>query len=212
MKISDVDTITPAGFPNELPLTLELRGSRTSAALFLSLLIMALLAVLLPITLTLGSALAGPTSGGAFAEQPAATAKIAAGALLWCVLWSWPIGRFWKRLTLRQVITLTPAGRVQVETRGLVFSSRQDNPLNAYRGIAHNVRSSLSGTRHELILEHSAPQRSLLLHTAPLLTDVQTQQLAVLLGCPILNLDDARNANAAAARNLAVASDTRLAA
>ena len=55
-------------------------------------------------------------------------------------------------------------------------------PLSAYAGVAHHVRASLSGTRHELILVHPEREKSVLLSVAPRTTQAEVNRVINLLG------------------------------
>ena len=57
-------------------------------------------------------------------------------------------------------------------------------PICEYRGIAHRVRTSVSGLRHELMLVHPEPQKCVLLHTADELPQPTVDRAATLLRLP----------------------------
>jgi hypothetical protein len=64
------------------------------------------------------------------------------------------------------VITIN-AGRVHSLESGLLGARAWVEPLSAYVGVAHRVRTSLSGVRHELVLVHQNPSKSLILRSSP---------------------------------------------
>ena len=55
-------------------------------------------------------------------------------------------------------------------------------PLGAFTGLAHHLRASLSGTRHELILVHPEREKSVLLCLADTLAQQEVERVATLLG------------------------------
>ena len=55
-------------------------------------------------------------------------------------------------------------------------------PVSAYRGVAHHVRTSLSGARHEIVLVHADPAKSVVLQTADRIAQPQLDAMARLLG------------------------------
>jgi hypothetical protein len=55
-------------------------------------------------------------------------------------------------------------------------------PLASYTGVAHHVRASLSGARHELILVHPVWEKSILLSVAPRTSQSEVERVASLLG------------------------------
>jgi hypothetical protein len=48
---------------------------------------------------------------------------------------------------------------VQVTEKGFLSKRQFSEPLDAYRGIAHRVRTTVSGIRHELVLVHPDARR-----------------------------------------------------
>ena len=55
-------------------------------------------------------------------------------------------------------------------------------PLASFAGVAHHVRASLSGTRHELILVHPDREKSVLLSLAAKVAQAEVDRVAALLG------------------------------
>ena len=56
------------------------------------------------------------------------------------------------------------------------------SPLSEFRGIAHRIAASLSGTRHELILLHGNGRRSVMVAAKDVLTPAEVARVAKLLG------------------------------
>jgi hypothetical protein len=55
-------------------------------------------------------------------------------------------------------------------------------PLSSYTGLAHHLRASLSGTRHELILVHPERDKCVLLSLADTMAQCEVDRVAALLG------------------------------
>jgi hypothetical protein len=66
--------------------------------------------------------------------------------------------------------------------RGLIRRASFETPLASYAGVAHHIRASLSGNRHELILVHPDPARTVLVAVAPRFGESDIQRLCLLLG------------------------------
>ena len=66
-------------------------------------------------------------------------------------------------------------------------------PLAQYAGVAHRVRASLSGLRHELILVHRKPSRSILLDVSQRIAAEDAARVANLLGLAEISSREAFN-------------------
>jgi hypothetical protein len=147
--------------------------------------------LLLPIVLTLLALLGGvalaavtePTSLSLLIERPVAAAQIAAGVAMWAALLLIPASRALSRACVRRDIVIAD-GAVEIVRRTPLSTRRRSVPLTEYRGVAHHVRSSLSGLSHEIVLVH--PQRSLTvtLITAERVTQAMLDEAKSLLGLP----------------------------
>ena len=73
---------------------------------------------------------------------------------------------------------------VSVSDRAVLGSRLWQVPLEEFSGIAHWVRSSLSGVRHELHLVHADPGKSLLIHRADHISQATIDAAGALLGLP----------------------------
>jgi hypothetical protein len=63
-------------------------------------------------------------------------------------------------------------------------------PLASYRGIAHVVRTSLSGTRHELVLVHPLRAHRILLCMADRISEAELAHAARILRLPVIAASD----------------------
>jgi hypothetical protein len=157
---SNVVSVPPFG---SLPFQAEHRSSRTGAVLMLLLLVPVLAMVIVPVGLVL--AFAGHEVSDAVAQHPLAAAILGAGLIAWMALFLVPAKRIIQRFGHRRRVTIAHE-RVTVADDSLFGARHWSAPLAEFRGIAHHIRSTLSGVRHELILVHPSRSRSVMLHSA----------------------------------------------
>jgi hypothetical protein len=175
-----VDTVASAPPFDHLPLTIDQTSSRASALIMLVLLVPALLVGLVPTALLVAFA---SSSLGVAADHPGAAAQVLLGIGLWTVLFVLPAKRIVQRFGIvRRIHIDTDA--ITVNERGLFGARKWQAPLSEYSGIARHLRSTLSGLRHELILVHREPRKSVLLHSADLASPPTIDQAKRLLGLP----------------------------
>lgn len=89
-------------------------------------------------------------------------------------------------------------GAVTVEDRSLAGRDTWSEAVSNFNGVAHHVRASLSGSRHELILVHTEPEKSILLSTKPLISDRETSEMAIALGQRVVHARSLYGADVAA--------------
>ena len=165
---------------DRLPLTIDQKSSRASALIMLMLLVPALLVGLVPTALLVAFA---SSSWGVAADHPGAAAQVLVGIGVWTVLFVLPAKRIVQRFgAVRRICVDTSS--VTVSERGLFGSRQWSAPLSEYTGIARHLRSTLSGLRHELILVHHEPRKSVLLHSGDLASAPTVDQATRLLGLP----------------------------
>lgn len=168
---------------DSLPLSIERDSARISVLVMLALVVPALCAIMVPVALIL--AFAARDVWQAAASRPAEVAGLTLGLAGWTALFLVPAQRVIQRGWNRRSITITPE-RVTVSDKGLVGSRLWTAPLAEFRGVAHHVRATLSGIRHELILVHSISGRSVLLHAADSISQSTIDRAAALLDLPQL--------------------------
>jgi hypothetical protein len=177
------DRVTPATALEQLPIHLEQSTSYTLVALKALLLVPALAAVAVPLALLGAHAMAEPAAFTLLASHPVTAIQIGLGLTLWCALFVWPLRLVLARAGAARVVDIT-ADMVRVTDRGPLRSATWAEPLGCYRGVAHYVRSSLSGVRHELILVHADPSRHVLLAAAPAMPQSLLTRTSMLLNLP----------------------------
>jgi branched-subunit amino acid transport protein len=168
-----------------LPLPLRSQQSPSSFSDLLGFVCVAALAaaVLIPLFGLTIYGLADPNVRIEVARHPFVAFEIATALLLWTLIFAWPLKRQFARLTLRRTIEVG-SDAVTGEERGPFTTANWTESLANYRGIAHHVRSSLSGTRHEIVLVHPRAKRNVVLSTAEHISDADMVRMATLLRLP----------------------------
>jgi hypothetical protein len=142
-------------------------------------------AVVLPQIALAAHALSSPELRAAVLAQPMVSPQLAIALAFWIGLFAWPRHGLYVRLTWRRTVEITN-DRVAVADLVAFGQTTWSAPLASYKGIAHHIRSSLSGNRHELVLVHPDPKRSVLLMVADHLTDSDVARMTHLLRLPQL--------------------------
>jgi hypothetical protein len=170
------------------PYALPLRSSqgaakRSSNIVHIGLLSCLAALVVVPQLALAAHALAIPDIRALILDRPLMAFELATAVSFWIAMFAWPLRRLYHRLTWRRDVEITGlnvAVRDERAFSGKVWSA----PLASYKGIAHNVRTSLSTTRHELVLVHPEPDRSVLLLIAEHISESDIARMSQLLGLP----------------------------
>jgi hypothetical protein len=171
-----------AGGFDRLPVRIEHGASRRAAAVGV-LLLPPVVAVMLAPALVLFCSPAQALSSAL--DNPFAATHAAVGIALWTGLFVVPARRLLQRLGVRVAVHID-GGVVMVCEQALARSSSWQAPLSEFAGIAHRVRSSLSGVRHELYLVHGERGKSLLIHSADRISAATIDDAGALLGLPTI--------------------------
>jgi hypothetical protein len=166
-----------------LPLRSEQGAPRAPSIMHLSCLASLAATVVLPQIGLAGYALHSAEIRQMIAAQPLVTFQLAAALAFWIGIFAWPLNGLINRLSCRRAVEITHDKVFVSDTRAFGASSWTE-PLASYRGVAHHIRSSLAGTRHELVLVHSDAQRSVLLATADQISDADIARMTRLLRLP----------------------------
>lgn len=207
MRIAQFDTVTPRFGDQPLPCRLEQRASSVGTAVVLALLFPVALMLLLPFAMLLAQIAAEPATRLALASQPAAAVQIALGFALLSMLIGLPVHALIDRLGRRRVVEID-GKHVSVADSGMFSSCQWSEPLARYRGVAHNVRTTNAGPRHELILVHPQRRRHVLLAISHRINDAEVAEAAARLDLPVVPAQalyrfgpaDRRTSNSAARR------------
>ena len=181
MHAACVSTISPPDLPTHIPLSIEQRSSRSSSLIKLCLVAPAALVLLSPFILLAGHMTGNALVRAHLAEHPGALLQLLLGLAFWTVLFAWPLKRMVESLGRARTVEIGP-GTVHVTELSLFGETAWQEPLAAYAGVAHHIRASLSGVRHELLLVHPDPDRTVLVALAPRLSQVEIDTLCRLLG------------------------------
>lgn len=130
-----------------------------------------------------GFALTSPDIRLIILERPMVAVQLAVGMVFWLALFAWPLRSLFARLTWRRTVEISRHEVSVADTRSF-GNTVWTAPLRSYKGVAHHIRSSMSGTRHELVLVHDDAKRSVLLMTAPVIADADIARMTRLLDLP----------------------------
>ena len=140
----------------------------------------ALLVVCFAATMLIVNAALLPEARAVLARHPALGFEVLlAIALVGCLL-GLPAKRLFARLTLAHEVAIDTAS-VTVTERSRFRTKTWSRPLSSYSGVAHHVRASLSGVRHELILVHPERAKSVLLSLAERISQAEVDRVAELM-------------------------------
>jgi hypothetical protein len=181
MRCSTIATLDPATPSPSLPLRIRQKPAAASQILKLSVVLPATIALLTPFLILGIAAAADPAVRATLEQRPGAAIQLALALAFWLVLFAWPLKRLTEGLARSRHIEIDRTS-VRVTENTLFGPETWSQSLSAYRGIAHHVRASLSGTRHELILVHENPERSLLLSIADRIPQSEIERVCTLLG------------------------------
>lgn len=180
MRVAIYDRVEPP-VPADLPFRLVQTCSHRAAAAFLVVLIPAAMAFATAALLLILTAAFAPATRAAVEQHPALALEIlAAIAFTTYLLWL-PMRRLLGRLAIRRTVEID-ATSVRVLEGGYFRSWAWSAPLSSFTGVAHHVRASLSGTRHELILVHPIREKSVLLSVANRTAQGEVDRVVALLG------------------------------
>ena len=178
------DHVTPNEPQNGLPLRVSLIPDHGRTIARLLLIVPGLAVLLAPAALATYLILRDDPSALA-QRDPFAFAALAAQPALWVLLFTLAMMAVLPRLGRQRVVTLT-LDHVSVLERGLTGTSAWRVPTSSYRGIAHHVRATPGVVSHEIILVNGNPERSILLHTAPMVNQTSLDHYCNLLQLPLV--------------------------
>jgi hypothetical protein len=180
MRVAIFDRVEPP-VPAELPFRLVANCSQRAAAAMLVLAVPFVIAIGFATVMLILHALFAPTARAAVAQHPALGLEILAAVAIWTYFLGWPLKRLFDRLSVSRTIEIDAAAVIVIE-RSYFRSRSWAMPLASFSGVAHHVRASLSGTRHELILVHPDRDRSVLLSLAAKVPQAEVDRVCALLG------------------------------
>ncbi len=179
MRVAIYDLVEPP-MPPALPLRISQACSQRSTAFFLALMVPAALAALAAAAALISEAVFAPGARALLQDRPALAIETLGALLFLIYLAVLPTKRLIDRLSMTREIDIAD-GAVTVTEGGHFQTRTWSAPLSSYVGIAHHMRASLSGTRHELILVHPEREKSILLSVAPRTSQDEVDRVAQLL-------------------------------
>jgi len=181
MNFATVDSSAPTGPLGALPVTLE-QSIPSRAGLVAKLLLIGSAGVVLlaPFALLAVIAVTDPAGFMAIARQPMVALQLGLALLMSIAFVTFPLRHVVVQFSARRSISITGSA-VSVAELGRARRQWQE-PLENYCGIARCVRSSLAGARHELVLVHPDPAKSVTLHTADRIAQSSVDALLRLTG------------------------------
>lgn len=196
MRDLHADLVTVTARP--LPVVIE--QPRTSNALLIGLLMLAIAGLSVPLAAFVHGIAGDPAVRDLAAKRPFATAQILTGAVTILCLFAGPLLILLGRAFTRRTVMIG-SGEVTVLERGLFRSRVWFEPLAEYSGVSRRLRSNLSGVRDELVLAHPNARRSLVLKESARITDGDVEDWSRLL-----DLAEIRSRDAAMAGGVGVTS------
>ena len=185
MRSAIFETIVPAAPPTSLPLTIRQTTSIAGSLGKLALLLPATVALLSPFLLLADHLIAEPTSRQALMERPVSTAQLVIGLAFWAVLFAWPLKRLVARFARSREIAIA-GGMVEVVDRGVLGRRTWCEPVASYCGVVHVVRSSVSGSRHEVLMLHPKRRHSVLVAACDRISEGDVRDIAALFSLPVI--------------------------
>jgi hypothetical protein len=179
MRVAIYDRVEPA-MPADMPIHLNQTCSQRTAAVMLSLAVPATLAAAFA-AFAIVQALLSPSARALIEQHPVQTLEILFAVAFLIFLVGLPAKRLIDRLASTRTVKIGN-GTVTVTESGYFHNWTWSVPLASYSGVAHHVRASLSGARHELILVHPVWEKSILLSVAPRTSQSEVERVASLLG------------------------------
>jgi hypothetical protein len=180
MRVAIYDRVEPP-VPAQLPLRLAQTCSQRAAVALLALVVPAALGGTVAALTVVLQALLAPGARAVVGQHPALGIEILFAIGFVIYLLALPTRRLVARLSATRVVEIAD-GVVSVTEGGHFRSWTWTAPLSSFTGVAHHVRASLSGTRHELILVHPTRAMSVLLSVAPRTSQSEVDRVATLLG------------------------------
>jgi hypothetical protein len=183
MRLASVETVLPAGIPSQLPARSLQATSQSASFLKLALMFPAAIALLVPYLIIAERLANSEAFRAALNARPVAAFQVAVALAFWTILFAWPLKQLTESFARMRSVKID-AETVEVTDSGLMGHETWSAPLAEYSGIAHHVRTSLSGVRHELVLVHPDRALTVLLAIAPKFSQPQIDELCALLVCP----------------------------
>lgn len=180
MRTAIYDRVEPPT-PGALPLRLTQTCAHRPATLFLACLLPMAIAAGVAGAVLVAHAMLNAEARTLLQQRPGLGIELLTGIAAVIFMLILPLRKLIARLTVKRVVEIAN-GTVTVTESGHFRTWTWSLPLSQYAGIAHHVRASLSGTRHEIILVHPEHGKSVLLCVAPRTSQGEVDRVAALIG------------------------------
>lgn len=204
MRFDAIEAVTAFDQKPGAPLVLVQTTSRLAAIAHAVILLPACLMMLAPFALVAARASDLPGARELIVARPVAALQLTIAFLIAGAFATLAVRRLASRLGRGTRVEIGHE-TVRVRARGLLRDASWSAPLPSYAGIRHQVRSTLNGTRHELVLEHPDARRSLLIEIAPQISQARIGEVAAQLRLPVLVAGRATRPAEATVRDLPLA-------
>ena len=185
MAYACVDGIEQTGSIHSLPITLDQRASATSTVVVGTFIFFAACFLLAPFGLVAALAALDPNSFMAIAQNPSTAIQLGLALLVGIMFVALPLRRLLRRVFSPRCIVISDRTVSATNTRN-PGAPQWSEPLAAYKGVAHHVRTTLSGAHHEIVLIHDEPSKSVVLQTADRIAQPQVDAVAILLNVALV--------------------------
>jgi hypothetical protein len=157
---------TKSILPSPTYVVFEQAAQGSGRFVLLTILCPILLALMAPFWLILIHLVSDPAARALVADRPLLAVQLGLGLLVLVWIFGWPLAHLAKGALRRRLVRIEN-GLVSTQEIGLFGGNGWTEPLAAYAGLTRRVRSSLSGARQELVLVHERPSRTVILQSAP---------------------------------------------
>lgn len=130
-----------------------------------------------------GFALASPETRSIIVNDPMIAIELALAAAFWALLVVWPLCRLLGAVFCERHVEIAD-GVVKVVDQSPFSRTLWSLPVWSYDGVAHHVRSTLSGVHHEAVMVHVDRRRNIILASAPTLGQAEIREFCRLLLLP----------------------------
>lgn len=183
MHFAAFETVAPRLADTTLPCRLEQSSSRLRPVMVLALLVPVAVLTLVPFLLVVSHVAAAPNGLDLVTDHPASVLQIVLGFTLAAALVGWPLSRAIERFNRARSVTIDH-NQVHVTDRSWRGEHHWSEPLSAFSGVAHHIRTTHSITRHELVLVNPDSRRHVLLMIADRISKAEVEAVAARLGIP----------------------------
>ncbi|MBN9267259.1 MAG: hypothetical protein J0I75_22340 [Hyphomicrobium sp.] len=184
------DFLAKASNDDDCLVRIERSNARWSTMLGLTAAGATILALFGGMFLVTTQAISEPETVSLALAKPMATLQIVAGLLLLSALLLVPVRRLLADLG-REGFVEIDGNIVRVAEKGLFSSRTFREPLDQYEGVAHRIRTTVSGLHHELVLVHPDARRDVVIALDRLEPAVSPAPMIARIGLPEITASEA---------------------